>query len=355
MNEIAIFGVILFIIGLIRYIFNDKSGRANAGINQPPNIPPSDFPVGNVTTIQRKQILNGVSIPSIINNFHFYLVKTSVYEDGLIDTQGMADLNLFKAKLNNGKIRISLDDGAELFIFSLGKFVIANGEWLHTKESYYNYVCSLVKELNPKWENIYSFYGADRDKRGGGHIHYVGSPYYIPNPEWAFPQKSFGEGFYIIYWDEDSYYYLAEMTIYKDGYVEFTNMPYLRSCRFKDIATLIAENKLRTNVPLGVRLHIYNLGSFTIVNQDYMLDIQLKYAEMQDVYHTLQGGEGCVEKCVRLLEEYKKNPTDNQRQLLKAAYEAIPQHMQMYVGSMDEKDSEVRHILYGESFEPDDD
>ena len=354
MNEIAIFGVILFIIGLLRHILNDKSAKVNDRKNQPPNIQTSGFQVGIVTNIRRKQALNGISIPSIVNNRHFYLVKTNVYEDGLIDTQGMADLEHFKTKLNNGKICTSLEDGSELFVFSLGKFIITNGEWLHTKETYYHYICSLVKELNPKLENIYSFYGHPNFRRTDRYSNDEPRPYYYKEPDWEDSDMVFGKSMYMIYQEDDGKFYLTEMTIYINGHVEFTNLPILRSYKFEDIAKLIADKKLGTSVPLGERLNIHNLGSFKIANQDYNLDIELKYAEMQNVLYKLKNREDNIDRCRWLLKEYKRNKTQELWSLLKAAYEAIPLHMRIYVGNMDDKDSEVRKILYGENIELDD-
>jgi hypothetical protein len=44
---------------------------------------------------------------------------------------------------------------------------------------------------------------------------------------------------------------------------------------------------------------------------------------------------------------YNDNPGQEQRERLRLAYEAVPEHLRMYCGDMDSKDGPIRRILDG--------
>ncbi|WP_449405150.1 DUF7638 domain-containing protein [Hymenobacter montanus] len=48
------------------------------------------------TTVYRKQVIEGFSIPAIIHNFRYYFVDIDVYSDGRVQCWNFEDFGYFK-------------------------------------------------------------------------------------------------------------------------------------------------------------------------------------------------------------------------------------------------------------------
>ncbi|MBB2950089.1 hypothetical protein [Sphingobacterium sp. JUb56] len=305
----------------------------------------------DLTMITRTEVIEGFSIPGIIHNMQYHFTDLQVYSDGLISCWEMVDLSLFKDKLNEDWVVTSIPDGEAISIFSLGHWNIEQGEWKHTKETLYNYVYSLVKQLNPKLENLHNYQG-DSSKMVGKakvakHILPTPQPYYFDEPKSFFSKRINGEKFHFFYRNEDNKTYLAELSIYKSGNIEITNLPKKKIYKFEDLDMLIENETLRTDLKIGEIVTILNLGSFKVVSGSGV-DIKFKMNELTDKFNELNGRENSINKCVRIFDEYKQNPTKKLRDELKFAYEAVPKHQRIFVGTMDTKDYEVRQVIYGD-------
>lgn len=305
----------------------------------------------DLTVITRIEILEGFSILGIIQNMAYYFTDIQVYSDGLINCWGMVDLPMFKDKLNKNWVVTSIPDGETISIFSLGSWTIDKGVWFYNKESFYTYVHSLVKKLNPTLENLHNYNGKDSKKVGEANVakHFIPDPkpYYFENPESYFPKKTSGEKFSIFYRNDDNKTYLAELSIYKNGHVELTNLPNKICFEFTDLKNLMDKQIITTNLNNGERITVLGLGTF-IVSEGEGTDMNSKYNEFVDKYNELRGEEGSIDKCRRIFKEYKETPTLKLKDELKEAYEAVPEHQRIYVGDMDTKDYEVRQIIYGD-------
>jgi hypothetical protein len=305
----------------------------------------------NLTTISRTEVIDGFSIPGIIFNLQYHFTDLQVYRDGLIYCWEMVDLNLFKEKLNNNWVVTSIPDMKHISIFSLGNWQIDNGEWLYNKQTFYNYIDSLVTELNPKRENLFDCKGRTTDLIGKVQVSRFSSPnplsFYISKQHEVFPERTNGKRFTVFFREEDERVYLTDISIFKNGHVEITQLPSKREFQFSDLQKLIKNSRLISNVPLGERVTIHGLGSFNILS-GRGIDIKNKYDEFVDFYNSLQGEEKRLDKCRRIFDEYLRNPTKKLRNDLKTAYEAVPDHQKIFVGDMDIKDIQVRMIIYGE-------
>lgn len=305
----------------------------------------------DLTTITRTEILEGFSIPGIIHNMQYHFTDLQVYSDGLISCWEMVDLPMFKDKLNKGWVVTSIPNGEAISIFNLGHWTIEQGEWQHTKETIYEFVYSLVKKLNPTLENLYNYNGNNSKLVGKAnvakHFRPVPKPYHLDDPNSFFPKKINGEKFHFFYRDNDSKTYLSELSIYKSGYVEITNLPTKRAFKFEELNELIQKGTLTTDLKIGETVTILNLGSFKIVSGSGV-DIKFKLNELTDKFNELNGRENSIAKCARIFEEYKQNPTKKLQHELKEAYKAVPEHQRIFVGTMDTKDYEVRQVIYGD-------
>jgi hypothetical protein len=311
-----------------------------------------DKPSYDLTTISRNDGVEGYSIPGLIDNLHYHFVDLQVYKDGLIYCWEMVDLALFMEKLNKGWVVTSIPDEQEISIFSLGRYKIDNGEWLHTKDSLYTYIYKLIRSINPNMEKLHDYGGSNKEKKGNVTTYKHGDPqpkpYYLPKDHSSFSDRIEGESLFIFYRFTNDQIYLSELSIYKDGRIEFTHLPEKQVYEFSELRSLIDRKVVISEVADGEWVHILGFGSFT-VSEGKSVDIEYKYKEFLDIYRQLQGEEGSIRKCYRIYTEYMAHPTLKLREALKEAYEAVPDHQRMFVGDMDTKDFVVRAIIYGEA------
>ncbi|RAJ81923.1 hypothetical protein CLV59_104148 [Chitinophaga dinghuensis] len=305
----------------------------------------------NLTTISRKETIDGLSIPGIIRNGSYYFTDIQVYSDGLIYCWDTVDLELFQQKLDKQWVVTSIPDGQYIHIHSLGQWKIEQGQWEFTPQTYYEFVHALVRQLNPAMENLKSCYGSTTIKKGN--VNYAKfpipnpKPYYISEPSAYSPKRASGDSFNIFFREDNEQLYLAQLSIYPDGHLSITHLPQTRSYTFPELAKLMEQQRILTELPPGVRVHIWGLGSFVATEGDGEPATE-KLKEFTNSFMVMNGAEDLVDKCRRILEDYRKNPTEQLKESLKQAYEAIPEHERMYVGDMDVKDIEVRMIIYGE-------
>lgn len=304
-----------------------------------------------LTTITRTEILEGFCIPGIIHNMQYHFTDLQVYSDGLISCWEMVDLPMFKDKLNKGWVVTSIPDGEAISIFNLGHWYIEQGEWQHTKETLYNYVYSLLKRLNPTLENLHNYNGNNSKMVGKANVakHFMPDPkpYYYDDPNSFFPKKISGEKFHIFFRNDDSKTYLTELSIYKSGHIEITNLPSKKVFKFDQLNELTSNGQIASDLKIGETVTILGLGSFK-VKSGSGVEIKFKLNEFADKFNELNGRENSITKCSRIFEEYKKQPTKKVKQELKEAYEAVPVHQRIFVGTMDTKDYEVRQVIYGD-------
>jgi hypothetical protein len=175
----------------------------------------------------------------------------------LIDRWGMVDLELFRTKLNKNWVVTFIPNNKNISVFELGHWTINNGEWLYNKETFYDYIHSLVEQLNPRLENLYNCHGgikvvtSDAITYSEPDSNKPGAPFY----------QIGGKSFCIVFRDDDNKLYLSSLSIFRNGQVEITNLPKKKLLALADIRKLIDDQRLLTNIPIGERVHIVGLGS----------------------------------------------------------------------------------------------
>ncbi|WP_324027519.1 hypothetical protein QSV08_06120 [Maribacter sp. BPC-D8] len=305
----------------------------------------------DLTTITRTETFEGFSIPGIIHNMQYHFTDLQVYSDGLISCWEMVDLSILRNKINQGWIVTKIPNGEAISIFNLGNWYIEQGEWDHTKESLYEFISSLIKRLNPTLENLHNYNGNNSKKIGkvdvAKHFDPSPKPYHYDDLDSILPNKVNGEKFHFFYRINDNKTYLTELSIYESGRVELTNLPTKKVINFSDVKNLINEKVLVSDLKIGETVTILNLGSFKIKSGSGV-DINFKLNELTDKLNELNGKENSITKCARIFEEYKNNPNVKLMEELKIAYEAVPEHKRIFVGTMDTKDYEVRQVIYGD-------
>ncbi|HKG06654.1 MAG TPA: hypothetical protein VKB19_09370, partial [Pedobacter sp.] len=209
----------------------------------------------------------------------------------------------------------------------------------------------LVKRLNPTAENLHDYNGNNSKMIGNVNVakHFIPSPkpYYYEDPNSFLPKKINGEKFHIFFRNDDGRTYLSELCVYKNGHIEITNIPAKRTFKIDDLENLTSGGQITTSLETGETVTLLGLGSF-VIKSGQGVDIANKLKEFVDKYNELNDVENSIAKCSRIFEEYKQKPTLKIKEELRKAYESVPEHQRMFVGTMDTKDYEVRQVIYGD-------
>lgn len=217
----------------------------------------------DITQITRTEVIEGVSIPGIIHNVLYYSTDLQIYSDGLINCWEMVDLSMFKEKLKRGRVITSIPDGEAISIFNLGRWLIEQGEWEHTAETLFNFVKSLIKQLNPTLENLHNYNGSNTKKIGEVNVSKHFSPDAIPyychkDPNSFFPSIINGKKFPFFFRNDDRKTYLVDLSIYQSGYIEITNLPTKKVLNFDELDRYVDEGLLTTELEIGESIAILN-------------------------------------------------------------------------------------------------
>ena len=89
------------------------------------------------------------------------------------------------------------------------------------------------------------------------------------------------------------------------------------------------------------------LGEFWTKDEFGGVAIHDRIGEIQDMLDELNGSRGAIKICMERFAAYQREPSDQTKEQLREAYEAVPGHLRMYCGDMDSKDWPIRTVLYG--------
>src|ERR1700759_954367 len=112
-----------------------------------------------LSSICRTKEIRGFEFPGIIRNGSYFLTNLQVFADGLVNCWEMVDLPMFEQKLRQGWVVTSIPEGAFLSIHGLGSVQVVSPDWEHTPKTIVEFVHEVVKELNPRMENLYDCHG----------------------------------------------------------------------------------------------------------------------------------------------------------------------------------------------------
>lgn len=311
--------------------------------------------IESFSKIERKRILNGRFIPAVINNggSHFF-INLEVFEDGLIDCWGMVDLDLFKGKLNSGWVTPQIPNGKQLSIHHLGNWEVLKGDWLFTRDSYYEHVHSVIKDLNPELTNLYNCFGKTTKKVGKMNVALLklanGKPYRKKDDEDYFSPKYKGDNFHAFIKENEKEYQLVNINVFSDSSIQISSIKEPEILTIEEFKKQIELGRITTKVPESSKVKIYGLGECTVGECFYSADINQKVNEIGDIIADLNGDKTSSQICYEIYDEYCANPSDKLRESLKVAYENIPEHLRVYVlGDMDLKDNPIKTIIYGKN------
>ena len=285
--------------------------------------------------IERTKTLKGRFVPAIINNTQHFLVNLEVFEDGLVDCWELVDLELFGGKLNSGWITTSVPSGETLSIHGLGCWSIAEGKWLFNKETYFDHIASIIKNLNPELTNLHNCHGMTTKKVDNMNVSILGlakgKPFKYENPESYFSKKHIGESFSLFVKNTENNYSLASISVFPDSTLIVSALENHETLSLHEFEKQILIGKFVTEIPKSSIVKIYGLGECTFDECHYSTDIMQKYHEVSDLIAKLNKQKTTSQICLEVYERYIATPTVKLRDDLKVAYEIMSLNIPEYI------------------------
>ena len=299
--------------------------------------------------IRRTMTISGVSIPAFIHNGMYYKTNLDVFQDGIIDAWGMVDIDFFKQKIQNGWIRATVPNGADLSIFHLSQFTIKNGKWQFDRMSFQQYVLDIIKELNPEQENLYNFYGTDvRLKNNVRYAKNVGTTLPVFEKKRDEYQNDIlkGDNKSIFKRIDEHTYYLCRFDIFSDGTIRINDLPNVENLSFAEFKDRAGRDFI-SEIEEDNKVIIYGLGEMEVERTFWQIGINDIMGDVSDKISLLNKEPDSSAVCIAMYENYIKQPSPQLKEKLKIAYEAIPSHLRMYMfGDMDLRDTPITNIIY---------
>ncbi|BBH69518.1 hypothetical protein ACTI_62030 [Actinoplanes sp. OR16] len=128
--------------------------------------------------------------------------------------------------------------------------------------------------------------------------------------------------------------FLTDLLIYADGLIYCWDWVDLDGLRAK-----LASGKVTTTPEPGIPVSAHHLASWTVTDPAGYVTAEDLVGEVADEIDTLNGRPDATRRCLRALAVFLADRTEGNRELLAAAYRAIPSHLRVYaLGDMDYRD-----------------
>ena len=293
--------------------------------------------------------VSGVAVPAFIRNGDYYFTEVDVFADGLFECWGGVDLDFLARKFDEGWISPGVPAGSRMSIHDLMSAKVVSCEWRQNAASFHERLRDYLKALNPNQRDLYDFAGEDVETRNGGRWAKVGIMKGSPRQHSESDISPQGESRNAIV-RMDGQTFLTVIRIYADGQIDVhPRFDQQRLVSFDEFGAMLNRQEICLSVPDGASIEIDSLGRMTVM--DVMSCVEKPsdlLVEVSETIKKLNGEKGAIEKCREAFQNYLDKPTLETKDLLRAAYEAVPEHHRMYVGDMDTKDVPVRMIIFGE-------
>ncbi|CAA6696726.1 MULTISPECIES: hypothetical protein [unclassified Lentimonas] len=139
-------------------------------------------------------------------------------------------------------------------------------------------------------------------------------------------------------------YHYTEVKVYEDGMVDCWGLVDLDGFKNK-----IKEGWIVTEIPEGGELSLPNVGILKVKESIHSFPTDDLVTLVEDTIAKLNGTY--IEKskiCLEAYQAYLSEPTQENKEALRIAYEAVPRYERAYLGDQDVKDIPIRMAIYGE-------
>jgi hypothetical protein len=274
--------------------------------------------------------------------FYFY-TTLDAYADGAVDCWGLVDLPLFRRKVAEGWVVARPPVGSQVSFHNLGRCQVAAAEWTATPADLVAHVEAAVRELNAGRGGLIDLQGEETELRGQVRYSKLGladdRAYRVDGGT-----AVIGSELPVFQVERDDYR-LTHWFIYADGLAQIGYGTDL--AQLKEGLLQFDEGRLTTSVPDGAWVIIDGLGRFQVGAGSWFVDRHERVREAVDLIDKLNGRPDAVLRCRMAHEAYEDNPSEEMREALRQAYEAVPVHLRPFCGDMDTKDQVICNILYG--------
>ncbi|HEY4383974.1 MAG TPA: hypothetical protein VGN34_05800 [Ktedonobacteraceae bacterium] len=147
-------------------------------------------------------------------------------------------------------------------------------------------------------------------------------------------------------------YVLDDIEVYKDGKIicgSIKNYLWMErgETSLDDFARAVAQGKLVTTVPEGVHVYRFGVAAFMVANVYSQLEKKEDYLlAVHDILHELNGELTSLDHCRAAFFQFLDEPSQENHEQLRQAYEAIPSSRKMSVlDDIDDADTAITAIL----------
>lgn len=297
--------------------------------------------------VYRKERVEGRSFLGIIKNGSYFLSNLAIYEDGIVSAWDKFDIYQFEKALEKKWVVSFIEDNEELNIRGIGDFEILESQWMH-KDDYYKYIKSILKEMNPEMQNIYKTTQREIEKWEKLKVSFLAIPIDFKMKKEFGYDLSGGKSYFIFrkssHYSSNKEIFLTYYTIYDDETISIYNDNNIYN--FDNIKNMFDKNELVLYPKEDDTIIIENLAKLKLKPTLKYTNKKEKLKEIKENIKEISGKENAFDYAIKCYHNYLVYPSDYNRELLKEAYEKLPKHERIFLGDMDNKDSDFRRIIY---------
>ncbi|WIH89791.1 hypothetical protein NEI02_08765 [Brachyspira pilosicoli] len=297
--------------------------------------------------VYRKERVEGRSFFGIIKNGSYFLSNLAIYEDGIVSAWDKFDIYQFEKALEKKWVVSFIENNEELNVHGIGDFEILESQWMH-KDDYYEYIKSILKEMNPEMQNIYKTTQREIEKWEKLKVSFLASPIDFKMKEEFGYDLSGGKSYFIF---RKSYNYISSKeifltcySIYDDETISIYNDNNIYN--FNNIKNMFDNDELILYPKEDDSIIIENLAKLKLKLALKYTNKKEKLKEIKENIKKISGKENAFDYAIKCYHNYLVYPSDYNRELLKEAYKKVPKHERIFLGNMDNKDSDFRRIIY---------
>ncbi|MGH1438347.1 MAG: DUF7638 domain-containing protein [Lewinella sp.] len=314
----------------------------------------SDLNEEAFSPIQRIKKIEGKLVPAFIcNGGTYFFTDIEVYSDGIIEAWGALDLDFFRSKLASNWIAVNVPNEENISIHHLASLKITDCIWRFDSNTFYDFVVGLLKGMNSKMQNLYNFFGEDTVQIGTTKYSKLprsnGKPVRPGSDHYHYHNMITGRNYSVFFKEAPNIYYLVNISVFEDQSVIMDRLPAVIRTDIPGLKKMMEDQEVITEISRGSKVMIYGLGEFVTEEVNAAIKVESLFGEIEDAVSELNSKPTTSQTCKSVYDDYLQNPTVQSREVLREAYEKVPEHLKVYIlGDMDVKDIPIRMIIYGE-------
>jgi hypothetical protein len=287
----------------------------------------------------------GRSISLFINNMDCHLTTVDVYEDGSIDCWGFVDRALFKTKVDARWVVSGPTGDQFLSVFHFGRAHVEGGKWFQSQRGIVQQVDAVIRSLNPAMAGLIDMQGSDVEVRGRVRTAKMGlSDRKAFRIDDATKDEILADSVSVLRTTSRGWE-LTRLFVFADGKLRLG--PDGDLFPLEELPSRYADGVISNQASAGSLVELPGLGEFRPAEAFGLISVHDRVGEVHDRRDKLNGSPGVVRRCAQIFAEYQREPVPETMDALRAAYEAVPEHLRCYCGDMDTRDTAIRKVLFG--------